>query len=72
MLTVEAISSMTTQDKLRAMEDLWSSLSADEDSFHPPEWHLAALRETEVDVKSGAETFTDWNKAKASLRRRAK
>ena len=72
MLTVEAISTMTTEDKLRAMEDLWTSLAEDEASFSPPEWHREALQETEAKVRSGTEQFIDWTEAKASLRRRAK
>jgi hypothetical protein len=66
------ISKMSKADKLRAIEDLWTSLTADSAAFNPPAWHKAALLETEKRVKSGLETFIDWEKAKTSLRRRAK
>jgi hypothetical protein len=63
---------MSTTDKLRAMEDLWTSLTADASTFQPPAWHKQALMETEKRIKSGEETFIDWEDAKKSLRRRAK
>lgn len=67
-----SIEKMSTQDKLRAMEELWVSLTAAPDSFESPAWHRDALEETEKRVSSGEEEFIDWDEAKRSLRRRAK
>lgn len=72
MPVILPISKMSKLDKLRAMEDLWTSLSADGESFEPPAWHRQALLETEKGVKAGTEQFIDWNEAKKSLRRRAR
>ncbi|CAN5762433.1 hypothetical protein BH11VER1_BH11VER1_31770 [soil metagenome] len=66
------LSKMSTSDKLRAMEELWVSLTADSETFSPPSWHKAALLESEKRVQSGEESFVDWEDAKKSLRRRAK
>lgn len=66
------ISEMSTEDKLRAMDELWASLTEPSLSYSPPEWHQEALRETEKRIESGEETFVDWQEAKESLRRRAK
>lgn len=66
------LSKMSTEDKLRAMEDLWVSLAGQPEGVEPPAWHQAALAETEKRIKPGEETFIDWELAKKSLRRRAK
>lgn len=66
------IAKMTTTDKLRAMEDLWSSLTSEDAAFPLPSWHKFALQETEKRIESGGETFIEWEVAKKSLRRRAK
>ncbi|MFH1499167.1 MAG: addiction module protein [Verrucomicrobiota bacterium] len=63
---------MSTEDKLRAIEDLWTSIASEPQAFTPPAWHKAALAETEKRIQSGEETFIDWETAKKSLRRRAK
>jgi Putative addiction module component len=66
------ISKMSTLDKLRAMEDLWTSLTVGGSSFPLPAWHKSELLETEKRVASAEEEFIDWEEAKKSLRRRAK
>ena len=40
--------------------------------FNSPEWHWDVLRERQEAVKSGRETFIDWEVAKAQLRARLK
>jgi hypothetical protein len=72
MPTMLPIAKMSTVDKLRAMEDLWTSLTTESSPFPLPTWHKAELRETEKRVESGEEAFIDWEEAKKSLRRRAK
>jgi hypothetical protein len=37
---------MTWDEKLRAMEELWKSLSREEAWLESPPWHEEALRET--------------------------
>ena len=66
------ISKMSTEDKLRAIEDLWASIANEPEKLTPPAWHKAALAETEKRIQSGEEEFIDWDVAKKSLRRRAK
>ena len=62
---------MSRDEKLRAMEALWADLSSNEDQFESPEWHEEALREAERPVKTGKAKFSDWEKAKKRLRRKA-
>ena len=57
-------------EKLRAMEALWAGSSCDEAQFESPAWHGDVLREREENVKTGRESFMDWEAAKKQLRDR--
>ena len=63
---------MTKEEKLRAMEELWADLSREEANVESPAWHGAVLRERAEAVKSGKESFMDWETAKQQLRDRRK
>jgi len=60
---------MTTEEKLRAMEVLWADLSRHEEQVQSPPWHGEVLQDREKRIKSGEETFIDWEEAKRQLRR---
>lgn len=72
MQTVLPLDKMTREEKLRIMEELWVDLSRNESDFKSPAWHENYLREREEAVKSGKETFIDWEEAKKQLRDRLK
>ena len=55
-------------EKLRVMETIWADLSRDEAQFESPSWHGEVLKEREEKIKSGAESFIDWETAKKQLR----
>ena len=57
-------------EKLRAMEALWAGSSRDEAQFESPAWHGDALRDREENIKTGRESFMDWEAAKKQLRER--
>lgn len=59
---------MSVAEKLRAMEMLWADLSRNESEFESPAWHEDVLRDREERVKSGKESFIDWETAKKQLR----
>jgi hypothetical protein len=61
---------MTTAEKLRAMEALWTDLSRNEENIQSPAWHGQVLEEREARVKSGQEKFIAWEAAKQELRDR--
>jgi Putative addiction module component len=67
-LTIE---NMTWDEKLRAMEELWKSLSREEARLESPPWHEEALRETAARHDAGKEQPVDWEAAKRELRKRA-
>jgi hypothetical protein len=64
------IEKMTLEEKLRAMEALWASLSRKEQDIQSPSWHERVLKEREERVKSGQEKFENWEDAKRELRGR--
>ena len=66
-LTV-SLKKMSRDDKLRAMEAIWSDLSQDEAKFKSPAWHADALQEAQRLYKAGKATFSDWDEAKARIR----
>jgi hypothetical protein len=65
------IKKMSRDEKLRAMEELWESLSQDESDYESPPWHEDALRETAERYEAGQEQPIDWAAAKRELRKRA-
>jgi hypothetical protein len=66
-----SLKKMSHADKLRAMEAIWSDLAKNEDRFESPAWHREALQEAQRLVKAGKAKFSDWEEAKARLRRKA-
>jgi hypothetical protein len=64
------VEKMTLEEKLRAMEALWASLSRKEQDIQSPPWHEQILKEREERVKSGQEKFENWEDAKRELRGR--
>lgn len=67
-----AIQQMSWEEKLRAMEELWESLSREPGRLESPAWHGDALLETERRHDSGLEEPMDWTVAKQELRQRRK
>lgn len=55
------------KEKLKLMETLWADLSGSAEGFDSPEWHRAALGETESALAAGTEEFVDWAEAKRRL-----
>ena len=72
MQPVLPLDQMTREEKLRIMEELWTDLSRHESQFESPAWHGDVLRERAEAVKSGKETFLDWEEVKKQLRNRKK
>jgi hypothetical protein len=62
---------MSWDEKLRAMEELWESLTEEEARLESPSWHEDALRETAKQYEAGQEQPIDWAAAKRELRKRA-
>lgn len=57
---------MSTAEKLRLMEALWTDLSKGD--VPSPDWHGDVLAERDRLIDSGEEKFVDWEAAKRQLR----
>lgn len=64
---MERVANMTQEEKLRAMDVLWSSIVSSSGAYEPPAWHEAVLRERRRRVEAGEETFIPWEEAKRQL-----
>ena len=64
------LNDMTVAAKLQLMEMLWQDLSRNADALESPEWHREVLEERERHIASGEARFTDWEQAKADIRKR--
>jgi len=67
MATVLEIDQMTVEEKLRAMEELWQSLSRREEDVPVPQWHKDVLDERQRLIDSGEAQFVDWETAKRQI-----
>lgn len=61
------ISSMSTAEKLAAMELLWTSLQQDVDSAPPPEWHAKILADRQAQIDNGETSFSSLEEVRGRL-----
>ena len=61
---------MSVQDKISAMESMWDDLCRNAGDVTSPEWHKDVLNEREENLKSGADSFIDWEDAKEKIRKK--
>jgi hypothetical protein len=64
------LSEMTVSEKLQLMEALWADLSRNPDDLESPEWHGEVLEQRERKIAGGEARFSDWEQAKAEIRKR--
>ncbi len=64
------LNEMTVTEKLQAMEALWEDLSRNAAALESPEWHRDVLEARERRIASGEARFSDWEQAKADIRKR--
>jgi len=67
-MSIAELQKLSSTEKLKIIEALWSDLAADEDSFVSPAWHEQALRETEAEFAAGRIEVLEWEEAKRQLR----
>ena len=59
---------MTTQDKLRALEEIWDDLAHTPGQVPSPAWHGEELKAREARLAKGLTHFSDWSDAKQRIR----
>ena len=62
------LESMTTPQKLEAMEALWASLCKNPSEVESPEWHAAILANRKRRLESGDAIVSDWEVARKRIR----
>ena len=70
MDAVLPLDQMTVQEKLRAMEAIWRSLSKLEDQVPVPDWHEQVLDERQRQIDAGEATFVSLEEMKERVRKR--
>jgi hypothetical protein len=63
------LNEMTVSEKLQLMETLWADLSRRPEALESPDWHREALADRERRAESGEARFSDWEQAKADIRK---
>lgn len=63
------LATMSVEEKLRVMEELWDDLRRDEANVPTPHWHKELLDERERLVKEGKARFSDWESVKRRINR---
>lgn len=61
------ISSMSTAEKLAAMEELWDSLQQNPDSVPPPAWHAKVLAERQARIDHAETSFSTLDEVRDRL-----
>ncbi len=64
------LSKLTLTQKLDLMEAIWDDLTKHEEELESPEWHERVLSDREEAVVTGRATVSDWEDAKATVRRK--
>ena len=67
MLAESEIQSMSTTERLQAMELLWRSFSCLEDEVPSPDWHAEVLSERLAKVEAGEGKFLSLSELKTRL-----
>ncbi len=62
------LESMTTPQKLEAMEALWASLCKNASEVESPAWHATILADRKRRLESGEAVVSDWELAKKRIR----
>ena len=63
---------MTLHEKLAAMELLWEDLARSPEGVESPVWHKDILDGRRQRIADGTAQFTDWEQAKAEIRKKLK
>lgn len=63
------LETMTTLDKLKALEYIWSDLQRTPDVVPAPAWHADVLHARENRVREGSSQLGDWEDANRRIRK---
>ena len=64
------LATMTVEEKLRAMEDIWADLRKKSDDIPSPDWHRDVLIAREQQGSDTPSTYEDWTVVRERIRKR--
>ena len=64
------LETMTVAEKLEVIDAVWQDLRKNEGSLPVPEWHKQILERRRRSFERGEVGYTNWEDAKAEIRRR--
>ena len=70
MDAVLPLDQMTVEEKLKAMEAIWRSLSTREEQVPVPDWHKQVLDERQRQIDAGEARFVSLEEMKERVRKR--
>ena len=70
MDAVLPLDQMTVEEKLRAMEAIWRSLSKRDEEVPVPDWHEQVLDERQRQIDAGEARFVSLEEMKQRVRKR--
>jgi putative addiction module component (TIGR02574 family) len=70
MDAVLPLDQMTVEEKLKAMEAIWRSLSQHEDQVPVPDWHKQVLDERQRRIDAGKASFISLEQMNERVRKR--
>ena len=70
MDAVLPLDQMTVEEKLRAMEAIWRSLSTREEQVPVPDWHKQVLDERQRQIDAGEARFVSLEEMKERVQKR--
>jgi putative addiction module component (TIGR02574 family) len=70
MDAVLPLDQMTVEEKLKAMEAIWRSLSSRDEEVPVPDWHKQVLDERQRQIDAGEARFVSLEEMKERVRKR--
>jgi len=65
----QQLRAMSVSERLRLLEDVWSSLADDPDALAVPDWHHAELEARRAAHRGDTDGARDWSAIRKELRR---
>ena len=64
------LETMSIEDKLRVMDDIWEDIVRGDSDFPSPDWHGRLLAEREERLRTGTSAVLNWDETKDRLRQK--
>jgi putative addiction module component (TIGR02574 family) len=66
------LNTMTVEEKVQLLEQVWDNLCRQSGDVRSPEWHNVVLNERKRQIEDGTMTVSPWSEAKERLQKLGK